>query len=62
VYWIPGYPNPPAHGPLQRSIFIDNEQEEDFSPTKKTLVRRCLTRRTMIKHRRYADSLKMNPL
>jgi hypothetical protein len=26
---------------------MDKEQEEDFSPTKKTVMRRCLTRRTM---------------
>jgi hypothetical protein len=44
-------------GPLQWPIFIDKEQEEDFSPTKKTLVRRCLTGRTMMKHRRHENSL-----
>jgi hypothetical protein len=35
VYWIPGYPDPAAPRPLQWPIFIDKEQEEDFSPTKK---------------------------
>jgi hypothetical protein len=37
------------------------EQEEDFSPTKKTLMRMCLTRRMTVKHRRHKDSLMRNP-
>jgi hypothetical protein len=61
VYWIPGYPDPPAPGPLQQPIFIDKEQEEDFGPRKKTLVRRCLTRRMTLKHRRHKDHLMRNP-
>jgi hypothetical protein len=61
VYWIPGNPSPPAPGPLQRPIFIDKEQEEEFSPIKKTLVRRCLTRRTTSKHKRHEDPLTTNP-
>jgi hypothetical protein len=61
VYWILGYPDPPAPRPLQQPIFIDKEQEEDFGPTKKTLVRRCLTRRTTLKHIRHEDPLTRNP-
>jgi hypothetical protein len=41
--------------------FNDKEREEDFIPTKKTLVRRCLMRRTTTNHRRHKDSLRRNP-
>jgi hypothetical protein len=44
VFMIPGYPSPPAPGPLQGPSFT-----EDRSPTKKTLIRRRLMRRTMTK-------------
>jgi hypothetical protein len=27
MYWIPGYPGPPAPGPLQQPIFFDKERE-----------------------------------
>jgi hypothetical protein len=61
VYWILGYPSPPAPGPLQQPIFSNKEQEDGLSPTRKTLVRRSLTRRTMVKHRRHEDHLTSNP-
>jgi hypothetical protein len=61
VYWILGYPGPPAPGPPQRPIFSDKEQEEDLSPTTKTLVRRSLMRRTTTKNRRNEEPLTRNP-
>jgi hypothetical protein len=48
VYWIRGYPDPPAPGPLQRPIFFVKEQKTTSSPIKKTLVRRRLTRKTTL--------------
>jgi hypothetical protein len=58
VYWIPGYPNPPAPGPLQLPIFIDKEREATFVPAEKTLVRRRLTRKMTLEYRRLEDLLR----
>jgi hypothetical protein len=48
VFWIPGYPGPPAPGPLQQPSF-GLGVERRLKPAEKTLMRRCLMRRTTTK-------------
>jgi hypothetical protein len=48
VFWIPGYPGPPAPGPLQRPNFGPGV-ERRLKPAEKTLMKRRLMRRTTTK-------------
>jgi hypothetical protein len=48
VFWIPGYPGPPALGPLQRPSFSLGVERQP-KPAEKTLMRRRLMRRTTTK-------------
>jgi hypothetical protein len=57
VYWILEYSDPPVSRPPQQPIFFSKELKATYDSTKKTLVRRRLTRRTNSKRIRHEDPL-----